>query len=498
MTLLLIEYPMENTLEDWVKHIGTNPVPVLGHTIKELQTLCARENTAVNELVKVVERDPGLVVHLLRLMNNKSSGTMRSDVTSVQQALMLMGTEQLKKLPKELPALESTLDSSAKTRMLKTFARAYHAARQAADWAITRRDMNPDEVFAATQLHFLGEMYVAIAKPEKLDQIDKMRNEKNIASDEAQYIVLGFTLDQLTAKLARLWNLPQLVLEALHPENAKFPRAYGIMLAVQMARGAAVNWYSDKTQHIQEYVAKWLDKDIDAIINGTHVLGAQVARDSDLYQVNPAATQLPIIFKPAEQEHTTRDEAEEESQSEADICLTPQVDVLKTLLGNLKQNNYPDSDAYELISFILKGMHDGIGLNRVLFASVNHDSKMLRPEKIIGAASDPVFNRFEISLQVPNLFSRLLEKTQAVLIKDSNRVKFWPMVPAEVQKIIGTNSFIAMSVVLDNKPVGLFYADRHNSACQLDERSYHYFKAVCNHAAHALSQLPRLDFSSNN
>jgi len=473
-------------------------VPVLGHTIKELQLLCAKENTPVNELTEVVERDTGLVVHLLRLMNKQSSSSMRSDVTSVQQALMLMGTEQLKKLPKELPAIETALESSAKTRLLITFGRAYHAARQATEWAITRRDMNPDEVFAATQLNFLGEMYVAMKKPDKLDQVDKMRNEKNIASDEAQYIVLGFTLDQLTAKLARLWNLPQLVLEALHPENAKFPRAYGVMLAVQLARGAAVNWYSDKTQHIQEYAAEWLDKDLDAIIANTHVLGAEVARDSSLYQVCPAASRLPIIYKPVDEKQVATNEEEEESQPEADICLTPQVDVLKTLLGNLKQKNYPDSDAYELISFILKGMHDGIGLNRVLFATINHDNKTLQPEKIIGAATDPVFNRFEVSLKVPNLFSRLLEKTQAVLIKDSNRVKFWPMVPAEVQKIIGTNSFIAMSVVLDNKPVGLFYADRHNSACQLDERSYHYFKAVCNHAAHALSQLPRLDFSSSN
>lgn len=489
---------MEITLEDWVKHIGSNPVPVLEHTIKELRILCARENTPVNELVTVVECDPGLVVHLLRLMNSKSSGSMRTDVTSVQQALMLMGTDQLKKLPAELPSLENALPPPAKTRLLKTFGRAYHAARQATDWATMRRDMTPDEVFAATQLHFLGEMYVAMAKPDKLDLVDQMRHEKNIASDEAQYIVLGFTLDQLTAKLARLWNLPQLVLDALHPENAKFPRAYGIMLAVQLARGAAVNWYSDKTRHIEEYAAKWLDKEPDEIIRAIHSLAAQVARDSELYQVRPAATGLPMVYKPAETvESVTEEDQEQEPEIAADICLTPQLDILKILLADLKQKKYPDSDAYELISFILKGMHDGIGLNRVLFATINNENKTLQPQKIIGAASDPLFNRFEVSLKVPNLFSRLLEKTQAVLIKDSNRGKFWPLVPIEVQKIIGTNSFVAMSVVLDNKPLGLFYADRHNSACQLDERSYQYFKTLCNHAAHALSQFTRLDFSKS-
>lgn len=495
---------MDISLDDWLKKIGNKPVPVLKHTIEELKYHCARENTLINELVESVEVDPGLVVHLLRTMNGKSKSSLSTDVTSVQQALMLMGTDQLSTLPTNLPALENTLQGAALARLLKTFSRAYHAARQATAWAILRRDMNPDEVFAATQLNFLGEMYVAMIKPDKLDQIDKMRHEKNIASDEAQYIVLGFTLDQLTAKLARLWNLPQLVLEALHPENAKFPRAYGIMLAVQLARGAAVNWYSDKTHHIQEYAAEWLNKELDDIIKNTHILGAEVARDSNLYKVCPAAAGLLLIYKPVEkeQEHssaekTTESEVGFDFDNKADICLTPQIDILKTLLGNLKNNNYPDSNAYELISFILKGMHDGIGLNRVLFAGINHDNKTLQPEKIIGAASDPVFNRFEVSLKTPNLFTRLLEKTQAVLINDNNRTKFWAAVPVEVQKIIGTNSFIAMSIVLDNKPIGLFYADRHSSACQLDERSYHYFKTLCNQTAQAMSKLTRLDFSSS-
>ena len=493
---------MDISLDDWLKKIGNNPVPVLKHTIEELKYHCARENVPINELVESVEVDPGLVVHLLRTMNGKSKSSLSTDVTSVQQALMLMGTDQLSTLPTNLPALENTLQGAALARLLKTFSRAYHAARQATTWAILRRDMNPDEVFAATQLNFLGEMYVAMLKPDKLDQIDQMRNEKNIASDEAQYIVLGFTLDQLTAKLARLWRLPQLVLDALHPENAKLPRAYGIMLAVQLARGAAVNWYSDKTHHIQEYAAEWLNKELDDIIKNTHILGAEVARDSNLYKVCPAAAGLLLIYKPVEKEQEQNSaektaESEFEIDSEADICLTPQVDILKTLLSNIKNNKYPDSNAYELISFILKGMHDGIGLNRVLFATINHDNNTLRPEKIIGAASDPIFNRFEISLKIPNLFTRLLEKTQAVLITDSNRSKFWSMVPVEVQKMIGTNSFIAMSIVLNDKPVGLFYADRHSSACQLDERSYHYFKTICNHTAQAMEKLSRLDFTNS-
>ena len=485
---------MNLSLDEWVKHIGHKPVPVLEATISALRQYCALENAPVSELEEAVELDPGLVIHLLRLGNNKTSGSLSSPITTISQSLMILGIEQVNELPQRLPGIDKTLKDPARLRLLKTFSRAYHAARQASRWAIQRRDMTPEEVFAATQLHFLGEMFIAMYAPGLLDKIDNMRNEKNIASEEAQFIVLGFTLDQLTAKLARIWKLPDLLLESLHPENAKFPRAYGIMLAVQLARGAAVNWYGDKTCKIQEQAAEWLEVELSELVTGTHILAADVARESALYNVPPAILGLAYI-PPQPAEETEAPETESVEEQSAAICLMPQIQSLKLLLGMLTQKKLPTENTYELISHILKGIHDGIGLNRVVFARLDEESKQLKAEKIIGVDNDPLFSRFEIKLDTPHLFSRLLEKSQAVLINDKNRKKFWPLVPKEFQKLINTNSFIAMSIFIKNKPVGIIYADRHNSACQVDERGYQYFKTVCKQASQALQRLPKLDFS---
>lgn len=488
---------MNLSLDEWIKRIGHKPVPVLEATISALRHYCARENAPITELEEAVDLDPGLVVHLLRLGNAKTAGPLSSDITTIPQALMILGVEQVNELPQRLPSIEKNLKGAARTRLLKTFSRAYHAARQATRWAIQRRDMTPEEVFAATQLHFLGEMFIAMYAPALLDQIDRMRNEKNIASEEAQFIVLGFTLDQLTAKLARLWKLPDLLLEALHPENAKFPRAYGIMLAVQLARGAAVDWYGDKTNRIQEQAAEWLKADLGELIAGTHVTAADVAHESAIYGVPPAA--LGLAFIPPKPASETEDRQEEDEApvavANAEICLMPQLQSLKLLLGMLKQKPLPTENTYELISHILKGLHDGIGLNRVVFARLDEETGALKAEKIIGVDNDPVFSRFEIRLDKPHLFSRLMEKSQAVLINDLNRNKFWPLVPVEFQKLIQTNSFVAMSIFVGDKAVGLIYADRHNSACQIDEQAYRYFKTVCKQAAAALQRLPKLDFS---
>ncbi|KPK38959.1 MAG: hypothetical protein AMJ69_07010 [Gammaproteobacteria bacterium SG8_47] len=126
----------------------------------------------------------------------------------------------------------------------------------------------------------------------------------------------------------------------------------------------------------------------------------------------------------------------------------------------------------------MKGMHDGVGLNRVVFAVLSSDRQSLTARSIVGAENDPVFNRFAMRLNPPNLFTRLLEKQQAIWVNDDTRAKVWPLLPVEFRKLIATNTFFAMSLFINDKPIGMFYADRHSDACQLDETSYNQFKQL--------------------
>ncbi len=477
-------------LNDWIERFGNDPIPAIGRAIKELRSVTSDERRPVHEIVEVVERDPGLSVFVLRLANSKKRSSLSSEVTSVQQALMLLGTGQLQKIPAQLTDLEKSLPDAARLRLLKTFSRTYHAAYQSLAWARERRDMNPDEVFAATQLHFLGEMALAIHAPELLDQIDRMCIEQHLPSEEAQYVLLGFTLEELTLKLAEQWHLPDLLKESLQAENARFPRAYGIMLAVQLGRHAAINWYSEKTRDIEDKVAEWLDQSPDQVIARVHQLAARIANTScELYQVQPAASLLPLIEPSQPETRTDSPKQANAPEATADICLMPQLPVVRELLQQLTDTQILNKRPQEVIQTVIESLHHGLGLNRVVFARLDPEKRKLIGEKVIGSNNDPIFSRFEIDLNGKHLFSRLMEKTQAILINDQTRQKFWSLVPAELQKKIRVNSFVAMSLYVNDQPLGLIYADRHSNNCQLDENTYRHFKTVCNQTTKVLSNL---------
>jgi len=476
---------MPGSIKEWITHVKDKPIPVLSHTIETLGRICANDETPLEKIVLAVERDPGLTCQLLRHCNNNQSGRLQREIVSVQQAIMLVGTQQLNELAKKLPTLENSLSDDARYQALRTFCRAYHAGIQAVEWAKLRRDMTPDEVFAATQLHFLGEMILAIHAPEKLLATFQLRREKNISSEEAQYVTLGFTFDELSTAIIDAWKLPQLVKDALQAENANNPRGFGIMMAVQLARAAAINWYSDKMSNIYEHVAELLEIKEQEICHRAHKIAVSVAHQTSFYGVLQSAA---LLIQVNEGETKAKFTQSVSKDYDADICLTPQLNVLQERMQDLRTAVADNKNEDEIIQICLSALHDGVGFNRVVFADMDIEHKKLGVKAVVGANNDPIFNRFSIKLDQPHLFHALMEKGQAICINDGNRDKFWSMVPSDFQKLIGTNSFAAMSIFLNNKPLGLIYADRHTSSCQIDPSSYNYFKKICQNLSVAIAK----------
>lgn len=283
-------------------------------------------------------------------------------------------------------------------------------------------------------------------------------------------------------------KFPELVTEALSSENAKYPRAYGIMLGVQLARNIThEGWYSTQTYTIQEEIAEWMDISLDEVIARTHIIAAEIAREIPQYNTEPAARLLPLIVSPSSNDDSPQEE--NDSKEHAAICLIPQLSVLRQTIQALTKFSPSENSSDQLLQHIVSAMHDGVGLNRVVFCLYNEEDKTLQGHILKGAENDPIFNRFKIEVTDKDIFSHLMSKPQAVLLNESTRPKFWPLVPNDFQKLINTNSFVAMSIFIKNKPYGLFYADRHTATCQIENRSYSYFKTLCTHSTKVIEQL---------
>ncbi len=492
---------MHNTLNAWADKLQHAVLPALPQPVAELVRLVADDNVNMWNLARVVEKDPGLCIALLRRVNNGGHKRLRTEVTTVEHAMMMLGLTQLRTLPKAVPLIQRAGEPTGRERALRLMAQSYHAAWQARELARLRKDMEPDEIFLPALLHHLGEILLWLYAPAKMTQIEDLAAQQQMDPEEAQYVVLGFGLDHLSLMLARRWGLPTLLQDSLKSESAQQPRIYNIMLAVQLARSAERGWYRAATTAVLEQLVEYTGHDFGFITAHIHHAAAEAARLADCYPTTPAAAQLlhpgqpeaapgwkPEAIQPAAAAPSQADSLPTETA--AAFCLAPQLHILRRSLQEL-QNGMKAGNLtlQKILSLTMDGMHDGMGINRVVFALLTQERHQLRARAIAGADNDPVFNRFHVELNGAHLFTRLLEKPQALWINDTNRVKFWPLVPTPFQRIIRCNSFFVLSVFVKERPVGLFYADRHSIDCALDSHAYHRFKQLGLLAAQAMGMV---------
>lgn len=514
-----------------IEELTVQTLPIFGHSARAFRKVDLDGGNAFEGYGDIILRDPGLALHTLKQLQAGSGKPLKAEISSMAQAAMLLGIDRAKRLPLGQPQQESTLTGYAQQGYVRAASRAFHAAFQAWDWAHIKNDHAPEEVLLAALLHDVAEMALWVTAPEKMHQFRKLMLKDGLPTDEAQYIAFGESLEHFSREIADRWQLPGLVNEALRPENANKPRVRGVMLAVQLARCTERGWYWEKAERVMPQIADYLGTSLDEVITHVHKNAIRAAHEAPFYEARHAASLLPMLpggdeliiedefpeakaeikatpppveikttekakQKPAQETEQTPantvkpTQTAPEQAAHAQICLTPQADLYKSALREMYQG-IGTLDFSELMRMGVHCMHDGIGLNRVVFARLNKLPDKLVASYSIGSDNDPSFSQFEINLDQPHLFTRLLEKQVSLWVSDDNRKKFWPLVPQDFKVLIKNNTFYVMSIHVDGKPVGLFYADRRSVDCKLDDTSYKQFRQVCQLVAKGLANLTK-------
>ena len=76
---------------------GISHLPVIPALYSEIMALLRREDTTVEHLAKVVQRDPGMTANILKLVNSAYFG-LRQQISNPEEAVAFLGVETLKSM----------------------------------------------------------------------------------------------------------------------------------------------------------------------------------------------------------------------------------------------------------------------------------------------------------------------------------------------------------------------------------------------------------------
>ena len=184
--------------------------------ISPLATQCLAVLSApdvnIADVVKVLDRDPGLSAHLLKLANSPFYGCA-SQIATVHQACMVLGTRTLKQSITAAAVL-SALDVGAHDAGMQRWRHAAATARAARGLA-HRAALDPDVTATAGLLHDIGrillgrcctEQYRVLAQRARREAIPLLLAERDaLATDHA---VVG-------AAISTRWHLPAELVAAI-------------------------------------------------------------------------------------------------------------------------------------------------------------------------------------------------------------------------------------------------------------------------------------------
>ena len=233
-------------LESWVGFFSNAELPVLRQTARRLAE--ARQNidkVGGRDIANIVMQDPLMAIRVLAYIQTVSGKHLRSDITNIGNAIMMIGIEPFFNKMDTSLSIEAMLknEPQALLGVLQVIRRAQRASHYAHDWAFERHDMNIDEVALAALLHDLPEILLWCFAPKLAIEIrDRQHADKSLRSATAQEQVLGIRLSDLQLALCTVWHLPELLNTLLDDANAQSPRVQNVTLAVNLARHSAGGW----------------------------------------------------------------------------------------------------------------------------------------------------------------------------------------------------------------------------------------------------------------
>lgn len=210
---------------------ATVKLPSIPQVTQALIKTLNDDSAGVQDIASIIGRDPSLAAKLLRLANSAQFGLPRG-VGTIDEAIQMVGLAKVRSLSlgaslcdtfPVLPGLNQ-----------QTFWQGSMACAGYAQWLAAMLDMDRAQAWLTGMMLRLGELLIGQSNPQALAEIERQPCLPG-GRWERERRLIGFAEGQITAELARRWNFPMLIVQALE-------RAYDPLVEQAFSRlGAVVN-----------------------------------------------------------------------------------------------------------------------------------------------------------------------------------------------------------------------------------------------------------------
>lgn len=228
-------------------------LPTLPAIAMEVNRLLLDHNSPISKLVDLLEKDPPLVMKILRLVNSSFYG-FKNKVNSLQHAITLLGYNTIRNAVVSLAVMDTlTLKKQLNGFEIDSFWQ--HAIKVAVisrRLAIKIKIVPAEDAFIAGLLHDIGKVILANYFPSELANILVLVKEEKHIFVEAEKAMDAWPHSHIGSFLAQNWMLPNTLVQTIkyHHSSSKQIISSDIIMVVNVANRLAHMMASDNGYHL--------------------------------------------------------------------------------------------------------------------------------------------------------------------------------------------------------------------------------------------------------
>lgn len=191
-------------------------LPVLPASVSEVIAACDDPDITVGQISQKILQDQQLTASILKLANSAMYGLSRR-VATITEAVVLLGFATIKSLAissHTYRLLNRSLPGYGLQRG-EIWKHSIAVAMASRRIAVEVHLAPVEEAFIAGLLHDIGKTVLSSYMEDAFDEVSAIVENERIPFSEAELRVLGFDHAELGARIARLWNFPPDLVEAI-------------------------------------------------------------------------------------------------------------------------------------------------------------------------------------------------------------------------------------------------------------------------------------------
>ena len=197
--------PIPMSVDQILDSVGRLPSPP--RAIIEIVRTLEDGDASAEVLAKQIETDMGLITSVLRLVNS-SHYSFSGGVPSIRHAIVLLGFDAIRNLVCVNGISDYFKQTNSESFNYEEFIRHSIGVGCVARVFAKPVSLSPDTAFIAAMVHDVGQFALAVTVPNEYRVVMDYKNENNCRVSDAEIAVLGIDHAEIGAHLAKHWNLP--------------------------------------------------------------------------------------------------------------------------------------------------------------------------------------------------------------------------------------------------------------------------------------------------